>query len=274
MANPQSRLKQKRPRESRRPASARTGILGERRFSGTLSEDYPSWRLARPFLGEVHGAFAGEIAKFAKGRTGPLHGLDVGIGDGAITRLLLADARLDVLGVDNEPKMLEQARQGLRGAIEDGRLKIILDDALHFLTDRPPRSLDIVASGYVLHNLTADYRQQLYGEIWRVLAPSGIFINADKYAQEGQAHRDALRWQLGLFFDVLGGQQRYDLLRDWVLHYLEDEAPDRLMPEADAVQRLTRAGFADVQIVYRKYMDAVLVARKPDSDATDLSHPC
>jgi hypothetical protein len=32
---------------------------------------------------------------------------------------------------------------------------------------------------------------------------------------------------------------------------------------ADAVARLERLGFTEVKIVYRKYMDAVLVARKP-----------
>jgi hypothetical protein len=34
------------------------------------------------------------------------------------------------------------------------------------------------------------------------------------------------------------------------------------MPEADAIATLERLGFADVMIVYRKHMDAVLVARK------------
>jgi hypothetical protein len=48
-----------------------------------------------------------------------------------------------------------------------------------------------------------------------------------------------------------------------VLHYAEDEAADRMMPEADAIRRLQLIGFANVKIVYRKYMDAVLVARKP-----------
>ena len=121
----------------------------------------------------------------------------------------------------------------------------------------------MIASGYVLHNLTADYRDRLYGEIWRALAPSGILINADKYAQEGEAHRQALRWQLGLFFDVLGSHEKYDTLREWMLHYAEDEAADRVIPEADAMARLERLGFTNVAIVYRQYMDAVLVARKP-----------
>ena len=96
-----------------------------------------------------------------------------------------------------------------------------------------------------------------------MLAPAGLLINADKYAQQGEAHREALNWQLGLFFDVLGTRGQYDLLREWVLHYVEDEATDRVMPEADAIIRLELLGFANVNTVYRKHMDAVLVARKP-----------
>jgi hypothetical protein len=34
------------------------------------------------------------------------------------------------------------------------------------------------------------------------------------------------------------------------------------MPETDAIADLEKLGFADVRIVYRKHMDAVLVARK------------
>jgi len=239
--------------------------LGERRFAGKLSADYPLWRIARPFLDEVHEAFAKELRGFTKGRSNSLRVLDIGMGmgDGAITKILLQDAKLDVTGIDNEPKMIEQARKVLMTSIASGRLTVVLDDVLHYLAARPQHSLDIVASGYVLHNLTANYRERLYDEIWRVLAPAGLLINADKYAQQGEAHREALNWQLGLFSDVLGSRGQYDLLREWVLHYAEDEAADRMMPEADAIMRLELLGFPKVKIIYRKYMDAVLVARKP-----------
>jgi len=236
---------------------------GEKRFAGALSDDYPLWRLARPFLGEVHGAVRAEFAKFAQDRAAPLRAVDIGMGDGAITRLLLAEPKLEVSGLDNEPKMIAQAERALHGAVDEGRLKIVLEDAHAFLVKLPAGSLDIAASGYVLHNLTEDYRDKVYDEIFRVLKPGGLFVNADKFAQEGQAHRDALRWQLGLFFDVLAPRQQYDLLRDWVLHYVEDEMPGRVMPETDAMARLARVGFAGERIVYRKHMDAVLVAHKP-----------
>ena len=241
-------------------ASSPAGDLRERRFSGRLSDDYDLWRLARPFLGEVHEIVIRAVRSFTEARDRPLRALDIGMGEGAITRLLVADAQLSVTGVDNEPKMIKKAREHLTAELASGRLKIVLDDALHFLTNQPSHAFDIIASGYVLHNLTADYRARLYDEIWRMLAPSGLFVNADKYAQTGEAHREALRWQLNRFFDVFVPRQRYDLLREWVLHYVDDEAPDRVMPEANAITRLNDLGFADVRIAYRRYMDAVLIA--------------
>ena len=245
--------------------SSPAGDLTERRFSGKLSEDYELWRLARPFLGEVHDVVVGAVRSFTGDR--PLRALDIGMGmgEGAISELLLADAQLSVTGIDNEPKMIKQARERLAAHLSSGRLKIVLDDALHFLTNQPSHAFDIIASGYVLHNLSSDYRARLYDEIWRVLAPSGLFVNADKYAQTAEAHRESLRWQLNRFFEVFVPRQRYDLLREWVLHYVEDEAAGRVMPEADAITRLNDLGFADVRIAYRRYMDAVLIAYKPQA---------
>jgi ubiquinone/menaquinone biosynthesis C-methylase UbiE len=244
-------------------ASSPAGDLRERRFSGTLGDDYELWHLARPFLGEVHEVVVRAARSFTQARDRPLRALDIGMGDGAITGLLLADSQLSVTGVDNEPKMIKKARERLTAHLSSGRLKIVFDHALHFLTNQPSHAFDIIASGYVLHNLIGDHRARLYDEIWRVLAPSGLFVNADKYAQTGEVHREAFRWQLNRFFDVFVPRQRYDLLREWVLHYVEDEAADRLMPEADAITRLNDLGFADVRIAYRRYMDAVLIAHKP-----------
>ena len=59
---------------STKVAAALSSSLGERRFAGKLSDDYPLWRLARSFLDEVHEAFAKELRGFTKGRSRPLAG--------------------------------------------------------------------------------------------------------------------------------------------------------------------------------------------------------
>ena len=146
------------------PASSSAGDLPERRFSGTLGDDYQLWRLARPFLGEVHQVVVRAVRSFTQARNRPLLALDMGMGmgDGAITGLLLADAHLSVTGVDDEPEMIKKARERLMASLSSGRLKIVLDDVLHFLTNQPSHAFDIIASGWVLHNLMGDYRARLY----------------------------------------------------------------------------------------------------------------
>ena len=65
----------------------RSDSLGERRFAGKLSDDYPLWRLARPFLDDVHEVFAQALGGFTQGQNRPLRVLDIGMGDRAITKI-------------------------------------------------------------------------------------------------------------------------------------------------------------------------------------------
>src|SRR5215471_6224457 len=135
-------------------AASSLADIRERRFSGTLGDDYELWRLARPFLGEVHEVVVHAVRSLTQAWDRPLRALDIGMGmgEGAITGLLLADAQLSVTGVDNEPKMINKARDRLTADLSSGRLKIVLEDVLGFLTNQPNHAFDIIASGYVLHN--------------------------------------------------------------------------------------------------------------------------
>jgi SAM-dependent methyltransferase len=101
-------------------ASSPAGDLRERRFSGTLGDDYELWRLARPFLGEVHEVVVRAVRSFTQARDRPLRALDIGMGmgDGAIIGLLLGDAQLAVTGVDNEPKMIKKRASALRRSLQ------------------------------------------------------------------------------------------------------------------------------------------------------------
>jgi hypothetical protein len=58
-------------------ASSPTGNLPERRFSGTLGDDYELWRLARPFLGEVHEIVVHAVRSLTQARDRPLRALDI-----------------------------------------------------------------------------------------------------------------------------------------------------------------------------------------------------
>lgn len=235
----------------------------ERRFAGKLSDSYDLWRVARPHLETIHGAVSDQVTRFADVHGDGTRAVDIGCGDGAITALLLADNRIDVIGVDNEPKMVAQALTRLARSIELGRLSVVEADAYRYLAEQGNDSIDIIASGYVFHNLTPDYRAEAFAAAYRALRPGGMFINADKYARDGEVHYKDLQWQVGRFFDAFSDPDHIDILRAWVLHYIEDEGPNHVMPESTALKELEKIGFADLSIVCRERMDAVLVARKP-----------
>jgi hypothetical protein len=111
-----------------------------------------------------------------------------------------------------------------------------------------------------------DYRDALHSQIFRVLVDGGLFVNADKYAPQDENERfEALGTALTRFFDAYAPLGKLDLLKEWVLHNVADQAPDRCMKEGDTVVKLKEIGFCGTRILYRSNMEAVLVAYKPES---------
>jgi hypothetical protein len=98
----------------------------------------------------------------------------------------------------------------------------------------------------------------------RVLRPGGLLVNADKYAPQDESERFAcLGVALGRFFDAFVPLGKLDLLREWVLHNLADQAPERAMLADDTLAELAGLGFSDLRLGPRWNMEALLVARKP-----------
>ena len=56
---------------------------------------------------------------------------------------------------------------------------------------------------------------------------------------------------------------KYDLLKEWVLHNVADQAPDRVMREKESIQRMEQIGCTEVKILHRENVEAVLVATTP-----------
>jgi len=56
---------------------------------------------------------------------------------------------------------------------------------------------------------------------------------------------------------------KHDLLKEWVLHNVADQAPDRVVREKESIQRMEEIGCAEVRILHRENMEALIVATKP-----------
>ena len=107
------------------------------------------------------------------------------------------------------------------------------------------------------------HRQQVLAAAFNALKPGGLFVNGDKYAQQGEAHQKILVDQLNCFFNAWLPIKKYDFLQWWVLHTVGDESSEKIMRETDAMQKMQSIGFVNIEIVYRKKMEAILVAHKP-----------
>lgn len=245
----------------------------ERLFSGPIGAEYEMLKVICPAAAEVSQRVGKTVAEWNPGKR--LEVFEIGCGTG-ITSLSLLLARPDIFitAVDNEPTMLDQARVNLSSWLEQGRLRLVESDALSALQNLPDASVDLVASGYAVHNFLQGYRQRVMEEVLRVLKPGGAFVNGDRYALDDSiAHTRLTQEEARHWFTSFAAIGRYDLLEQWIVHLFSDESPDHIMRLAPALACLQNLGFAPVEVLFREGVNTVLIAVKPDSGLAEGSRP-
>ncbi|ADE16824.1 Methyltransferase type 11 [Nitrosococcus halophilus Nc 4] len=238
----------------------------ERLFSGLIGEEYELLRVMHPEAAEMSKRVGEFVSNNGTSGAGlPLKVLEIGCGTG-ITTLALLNSREDIhlTSVDNEPTMLNQARQNLSRWIEKGQVILVENDALSALCDLPDDSLDMVASAYTLHNFLNSYREKALAEILRALKPGGIFVNGDRYGLDDfEAHTQQVQTEVKRYFEVLMERNRTDVLEQWILHLFSDESPHHVMRTQPTLQTMEAIGFYPVEEHYRQGINALVSGRKP-----------
>jgi ubiquinone/menaquinone biosynthesis C-methylase UbiE len=235
------------------------------RFAGVLGEDYDAtFRLICPHLDRLEQSVADAFISLRHRIAGRnLKLLDLGCGDGLTSQAILNTIKgIELVALDSEPQMIHRMREKFLHSGEVPSITFVLEDSLTFLQQCDEASFDGVGSCFVLHNCDEVYRRKVLNEIYRVLKPEGVFANADKLAQPQPLHGQTFLKQLTLVIDSYTAAGRLDLLREWIVHYLEDNIPGRLWFEADAIQDLRTAGFNRVVNTFRYDLEATLVAVK------------
>ncbi len=235
-------------------------------FSGILGQDYRLLKLICPLAAEMSRLVGRQVGDYQpRLPVDRLQVLEIGGGTG-ITSLAILTAREDchVLAIDNEPNMLDQARQNLQHWTDQGRLAFLEQDALTALQRQETAAIDIVASAYTLHNFHDAYRSQVVREIFRVLKPGGLFVNGDRYALDDiDAHTRLIQQEVSGYFTVLTKLQRLDLLEQWLVHLFSDESENHVMRETPALRLLRETGFVDIKLTARQQVNALLNASRP-----------
>jgi SAM-dependent methyltransferase len=166
--------------------------------------------------------------------------LDLGTGDGRLLAHLQAD-RPEMLGVglDFSAVMLEGARERFAG---DGRVELVEHDL-----DEPLPSLgtfDAVVSSMAIHHLEHERKRALYGEVFELLEPGGVFANFEHVASPTERLHAA-------FFAAIDEP-------------LENEDPsDRTLDVETQLGWLREIGFDDVDCYWKWLEMALLIAVRP-----------
>lgn len=182
---------------------------------------------------------AGEAVLLEEVPPGVSRVLDLGCGDGRLLDLVLR-ARPQAAGValDFSPHMLDRLRGRFAGS---PRVEIVphnLDQPLPALG-----SFDAVVSSFAIHHLEHDRKRQLYGEIWRLLTPGGVFCNLEHVAS-------ASDYGHARFLEAMGTAP-------------EDEDPsNKLLDVETQLAWLRELGFAHVDCYWKWRELALLVGRK------------
>jgi tRNA (cmo5U34)-methyltransferase len=151
------------------------------------ARDYLERRHTIPHLDE------GYAALFEFLTPTPRRVLDLGTGDGHLLALV-RDAHPNVAGVaaDFSAEMLDRAR----ARFADVPVEVVEHD----LNEPLPTSwgqFDTVVSSAAIHHVTDDRKRALYGEVFNVLAPGGVFVNLEHVASPTPELHESFLYAIG-----------------------------------------------------------------------------
>jgi tRNA (cmo5U34)-methyltransferase len=178
--------------------------------------------------------------------------LDMGAGTGLLSALLLEKyptASMTLLDISE--KMLAVARERFAGR---DNVKFCTGDYSQADLGGP---YDLVCSALSIHHLEREEKRRLFGRIFSVLVPGGIFVNADQTEGETPYFSDRYReyWNRFLKNGPLASREHKEILR-------RRDTLDKNEKLSDQLAWLKEAGFSDVDVIYRNRTFAVTVARR------------
>lgn len=235
------------------------------------SEAWKSESLVRAYLEGIRGAIplAAEqidaMLRLAAAGLAVTRFADLGCGDGMLARTILdAHPQSHATLVDFSEPMLRQAREqlepyGARSAIVFGDLA---DPAwVDAVEQRGP--FELIVSGYAIHHLADERKRALYGEVLRLLAPGGLFVNID-HVKSPTTRLESVFEELlidNFHASSIGyGKTREEVAAEYV--YRPDKDENVLAPLEDQCVWLRELGFEDVDCYFKLFELAVFGGRR------------
>lgn len=230
--------------------------------------------LARMFLNDVRGAIPGadeqlrvvQLLGQSLGR--PVESfLDLGCGNGVLGAAIL-QVFPDALGVfvDFSREMIKSAC----GALGQGDARVYLElDYGAKGWAKPVEEFgpfDMIVSGFSIHHQPDDRKRELYGEIFDLLAPGGVFVNVEHVSPTSTSGRRLfdehfIDSMYALERDQGGARSREQIAHEY--HGRTDKEANILAPVEVQCDWLRQLGYADVDCHFKIYELAVFAGRRP-----------
>jgi tRNA (cmo5U34)-methyltransferase len=217
----------------------RTGETPVGRAWDPAAYDEPRRRLV-PDFDRFYGTAAELVSLLA---TPAPRVLDLGAGTGllsAAVRRAVPGARLTLL--DGDDAMLAVARERL------GAVPTVVQDLASPL---PVGPFDAVVSALAIHHLDDDGKRDLYGRVRTVLAPGGVFVNAEQVTGPSEWHEARYAAFHERDARELGSDDA-----EWEAALVR-MSYDRGAPVDDQLAWLREVGFERVDIAFKRHRFAV-----------------
>jgi len=194
--------------------------------------------------------------------------LDLGCGDGILSAAIL-EKYPESRGVllDFSSPMIEAAREKLRDYASNLDF-MTLDYTSSYWLDSISKiaPFDVIVSGFSIHHQPDRKKQELYGEIYSLLKPGGIFLNIEHVSSP-------TRW-IEYVFEEYFINSLYDMYlaegsqktRSQVVEEFRnrsDKEVNILAPIETQCDWLRRIGFTDVDCYFKVFELAVFGGRRP-----------
>jgi SAM-dependent methyltransferase len=193
---------------------------------------------------------------------------DLGCGSGVVARAILTvHPSAEAVLFDFSGPMMDAARQVLADHRPQPVFAVAdLADPLWLSQARMYGPYDVIASSYAIHHLTDARKRELYGEIFDLLEPGGLFVNVEHVASHTPrvaAMSDALMVDAIYAYqsDKNADITREQVARDFV--HRPDKAANILAPVEAQCEWLRELGFRDVDCFFKVFELAVFGGWRP-----------
>lgn len=168
--------------------------------------------------------------------------LDLGTGDGRLLALaLLGRPAARGVALDFSPTMLEAARRRFAG---EARVEVVEHNLEEPLPDLG--TFDAVVSSFAIHHCGDARKRSLYGEIFAMLRPGGVFCNLEHVTPGGARLHQR-------FLKALGVTEA------------DEDPSNQLAPVESQLQWLREAGFEEVDCHWKWLEMALIGGTRPSA---------